>query len=247
MNPVKWILDNHPGTRITSPYGMRDDPINPGTKRKHTGTDIGGKPSGFIWKSPYDGIVTHVGTHSGRGLTVVTSIAGTMELQLFQHLNKALVKKGDTIKQGTPIGENGTTGDVTGPHLHYSIRKDNGTSLGTDWGDPENYTAGGDNMGKMYTVKKGDALSAIAQANGIDSWQLLVEWNKDRYPNLVSNPNLITPGMELRLYDPNAKPEPPKADIDLKPVLDAIAKLSNDIKALRQDLKKGLTAASKEL
>jgi hypothetical protein len=223
MNPIEWILKNHPGTKITSPYGMRKHPTT-GKMAMHTGTDIGGKPSGFIWKSPYDGVVTHVGTHSGRGLTVVTSIAGTTELQLFQHLNKALVKKGDTIKQGTPIGENGTTGNVTGPHLHYSIRKDNGTSLGTDWGDPETFIIKEGNQMKEYVVQSGDTLGKIAAKFNISPWQKLIEWNKDRYPDIGTGKNaLVRVGWKIRLYDPN--PPKPKTDIEiLKEKCDAIEK-----------------------
>ena len=40
----------------------------------------------------------------------------------FAHLNRILVKKGQTVKKGKVIAKSGKTGRVTGPHLHYEIR-----------------------------------------------------------------------------------------------------------------------------
>ena len=41
---------------------------------------------------------------------------------VYYHLNKILVKKGDTIKRGEAVGLSGKTGRVTGPHLHFGIK-----------------------------------------------------------------------------------------------------------------------------
>ena len=44
---------------------------------------------------------------------------------LYAHCNKIYVKQGDYITQGQEIAEVGETGNVTGPHLHFEIRRNN--------------------------------------------------------------------------------------------------------------------------
>lgn len=44
---------------------------------------------------------------------------------MYAHLKEALVKKGDKIKANQKVGLIGSTGLSTGPHLHYTIKKDN--------------------------------------------------------------------------------------------------------------------------
>lgn len=199
MNPIDYYLQA--GAKVTSPYGMRVHPKDK-VKRMHYGTDIGGKPRGYVWRTPYAGIVTHTGTHGGRGKVAVVRIEGTRVLQLFQHLDEFRCRVGDPVDPGDPIGTNGTSGDVTGPHLHYELRLDNGTKLGAPcWGDPAQYR-GGEEM-KEYTVKSGDTLGKIASTHGISPWSKLVEWNRDRYPDIGTGKNaLVKPGWTLRLYDP---------------------------------------------
>ena len=46
-------------------------------------------------------------------------------MTVYAHCKKIYVKKGDTITQGQTIGEVGSTGNTTGPHLHFEIRKNN--------------------------------------------------------------------------------------------------------------------------
>ena len=46
-------------------------------------------------------------------------------MTLYAHCKTIYVKEGDIIKQGQAIAEVGATGNVTGPHLHFEIRKDN--------------------------------------------------------------------------------------------------------------------------
>lgn len=46
-------------------------------------------------------------------------------MTLYAHCKTIYVKEGDTIKQGQAIAEVGSTGNVTGPHLHFEVRKDN--------------------------------------------------------------------------------------------------------------------------
>lgn len=46
-------------------------------------------------------------------------------MTLYAHCKTIYVKEGDTIKQGQAIAEVGSTGNVTGAHLHFEVRKDN--------------------------------------------------------------------------------------------------------------------------
>ena len=209
MNPIDYYLQA--GAKVTSPYGMRVHPKDK-VKRMHYGTDIGGKPRGYVWRTPYAGIITHLGEHGTRGLVVVQRIEDLPLLQITQHHDDIRCRVGDMMKPGWPLGTNGTSGNVTGPHLHYEIRWDNGTTLGGPvWGDPESFDiekARKELSMKEYTVKKGDTLAKIASTHGIHPWQQLVDWNKDLHPSLVKAPNLIEVGWRLRLYDPAKGTEP---------------------------------------
>ena len=46
-------------------------------------------------------------------------------MTVYAHCKTIYVKKGDNIKQGQAIGEVGSTGNSTGPHLHFEIKKEN--------------------------------------------------------------------------------------------------------------------------
>jgi len=46
---------------------------------------------------------------------------------VYAHLNRRLVSKGDKVERGDHIGDVGSTGRSTGPHLHYEIQKDGKT------------------------------------------------------------------------------------------------------------------------
>ena len=52
-------------------------------------------------------------------------------LTLYAHCNTIYVKEGDNVTQGQIIGQTGSTGNVTGPHLHFEIRRNN------EYVDPE--------------------------------------------------------------------------------------------------------------
>lgn len=127
------------GSKITSPFGPRIHPIT-GKQSHHNGIDFGGVPRGHVWTSPFPGVVTYLGNGSARGKYAVVRIQDTKILQIMQHLDGHKRKVGENVVQGSPIGTNGMTGDVTGPHLHYELRVDDGTPLGAPvWGDPAQY------------------------------------------------------------------------------------------------------------
>ena len=69
-----------------------------------------------------DGVVALVGSSSsGYGNYVVVAHSGGLDT-LYGHLSTALVKVGQAVTQGTPVGLEGSSGNSTGAHLHFELR-----------------------------------------------------------------------------------------------------------------------------
>jgi murein DD-endopeptidase MepM/ murein hydrolase activator NlpD len=119
---------------VTSPFGMREDPKNPGSKEFHTGTDFG-VPSGTPIKAVADGVVALAEEYGGYGKAVIIRHADGLST-IYGHLSEIKVSEGKEVKQGDVIGLSGNTGRSTGPHLHFEIRE-NGQPV-----DPSLYIAG---------------------------------------------------------------------------------------------------------
>ena len=108
------------GTVITSNYGMREHPIQ-GVVKQHTGLDIGGAALGTPVVAAADGVVTYAGWLGGYGNCVMIN-HGDGVVTLYGHGNKILTTVGKEVKQGETIMEVGSTGNSTGPHLHFEVR-----------------------------------------------------------------------------------------------------------------------------
>ena len=108
------------GTVITSTYGMREHPIQ-GVVKEHTGIDIGNAPMGSPVVAATDGIVTYAGWLGGYGNCVMIN-HGDGVVTLYGHGNKILTELNAEVKQGDAIMEVGSTGNSTGPHLHFEVR-----------------------------------------------------------------------------------------------------------------------------
>jgi len=106
--------------RVSSNYGWRRNPLGKGW-RFHSGVDIYAAWSDTVYASG-DGIIKKAYWFGGYGRCVVISHAGEYE-SYYAHLYRIFIKEGDSIKKGEPIGRAGNSGAVTGPHLHYEIRK----------------------------------------------------------------------------------------------------------------------------
>lgn len=109
--------------RISSPYGYRIHPIT-GQKKLHSGVDMAAKQGTPIYAAEA-GVVIVAQWWSGYGNTVIIDHGGGV-WTLYGHIqNKGiLVKKGDTVKRGQKIALVGSTGNSTGPHLHFEVRVD---------------------------------------------------------------------------------------------------------------------------
>ena len=121
---------------ITSPYGSRLHPIQ-GIVKNHDGIDIGGKTGDPVYAAA-DGIVIYSQFNTGGyGNMVMVDHGldsnGVKIVTLYAHGDKLLKSVGDTVKQGDVIMEMGSTGNSTGPHVHFEVRE-NGTHV-----DPKKY------------------------------------------------------------------------------------------------------------
>lgn len=110
---------------ITSNFGYRVHPIY-GTRRLHAGIDFGAA-SGSAIVAANGGTVISAGWQSGYGNTVVVS-HGNGLTTLYAHQSSIAVSRGQSVGRGEVIGYVGSTGNSTGPHLHFEIRS-NGTPV----------------------------------------------------------------------------------------------------------------------
>lgn len=116
----------------TSRFGMRDDPVT-GKKRLHTGIDFAA-PSGTPILAVADGEVFFAGKADGYGHIILINhtIDGQQVSSGYAHMfgDQIYVEHGDHVTAGQHIADIGTSGNTTGPHLHFEIRPGGG------WSDP---------------------------------------------------------------------------------------------------------------
>jgi murein DD-endopeptidase MepM/ murein hydrolase activator NlpD len=112
------------GAVLTQPFGPSSlwfEPPFQGYPHFHTGIDLAA-PENTPVLAAADGIVAVVGSSQvGYGNYVIVAHADGVAT-LYGHLNLALVKVGDRVMQHQPIGLEGSTGNSTGPHLHFEVR-----------------------------------------------------------------------------------------------------------------------------
>lgn len=107
-------------SRITSPYGYRIHPITK-TRKMHTGIDIAA-PSGTPIVAAESGTVIQTGWLGGYGLTVMVDHGGGIAT-LYAHNSAVTVSNGQQVSRGQTISLMGSTGNSTGPHLHFEVRR----------------------------------------------------------------------------------------------------------------------------
>jgi len=106
---------------VGSPFGPRRDPFN---RRAafHTGIDLDAPYRSAVY-STAPGVVIFTGWQEGYGRTVEVD-HGHGIVTLYAHLHRILVARGERVAVHVKVGELGSTGRSTGPHLHYEIRLD---------------------------------------------------------------------------------------------------------------------------
>jgi murein DD-endopeptidase MepM/ murein hydrolase activator NlpD len=103
----------------TSSFGWRTHPIT-GSRRFHSGVDIGA-PMGAPVVAAGSGTIVSSGWLGGYGKAIVIQHNGVQQT-LYGHLSEAFVQPGQRIEQGMVIGRVGSTGNSTGPHLHFETK-----------------------------------------------------------------------------------------------------------------------------
>jgi len=109
---------------LSSRYGMRTDPFT-GKRDFHAGVDFAGKEGSPVVATGA-GVVTWAGNRSGYGKLVEINHGGGYVTR-YGHNRKILVKVGETVKKGQIIGEMGSTGRSTGPHVHFEVLRNGRT------------------------------------------------------------------------------------------------------------------------
>ncbi len=106
------------GARMTSGFGMRLHPLL-GFSRMHQGVDFGAGAGEPIMAAG-GGTVSFAGWHGGHGQYVM--VRHNKELvTAYAHMSRIAVKAGQRVRQGQMLGNVGSTGMSTGPHLHYEV------------------------------------------------------------------------------------------------------------------------------
>ena len=116
--PMAWYY------RVTSPFGYRIHPIF-GYGHGHTGIDLSADTGTEIYAA-YDGEVVISTYNSAAGNYIAINhgkdSGGNVLITMSLHCSKLYVSEGDTVKAGQLIGLVGSTGNSTGPHLHFTVK-----------------------------------------------------------------------------------------------------------------------------
>ncbi|WP_420307834.1 M23 family metallopeptidase [Streptomyces sp. MAR4 CNX-425] len=129
-----WAAPVTADYRISARYGIPGDSWAAGY---HTGVDLA-VPTGTPVHSVGPGKVHSTSAEGAYGNHVLVRMADGRYV-LYAHLDRMSVAAGDRVRGGTPIGDSGSTGNSSGPHLHLEVRT--GTEYGTDI-DPVAYLRG---------------------------------------------------------------------------------------------------------
>lgn len=104
---------------ISSLFGYRNNPFGGRQTEYHSGIDFKGKIGDPI-KATAEGVVVFAGTKGGYGRCVIIKHDKQFKT-LYGHLSKIKVKNNQKVMPGDVIGQLGSTGRSTGPHLHYEV------------------------------------------------------------------------------------------------------------------------------
>lgn len=108
---------------FTDGFGVRRNPFGEGSREAHEGVDIA-VDFGTPVSATGDGLVIWAAPHAGYGNLVAIYHSNGITTR-YGHLSKISVEVGQRIRRGDQIGNAGSTGRSTGPHVHYEIREKN--------------------------------------------------------------------------------------------------------------------------
>lgn len=113
------IANPAPGRSVSSTFGVRPDPLL-GTPALHSGMDFRA-PQGSDARATAPGTVVKAEWNGGYGRMVEIDHGFGFSTR-YAHLSRIDVKEGQKVVLGEPVGEVGSSGRSTGPHLHYEVR-----------------------------------------------------------------------------------------------------------------------------
>ena len=117
-------------TRISSYFGWREQPL-PGASTNHKGMDFAA-PTGTPIYAAAAGTVTSAGYSGNAGNLIIINHGNGLQTY-YMHCHKIYVRAGQKVSKGQNIAIVGTTGNSTGPHLHFQVMS-GGTPV-----NPQNY------------------------------------------------------------------------------------------------------------
>lgn len=104
---------------VASPFGPRPSPFT-GLPSRHEGVDLAAAPGSRV-RAAAAGRVRRAGPEGPFGLLVELEHEGGLVTR-YAHLARILVRPGEPVAAGRPVGLVGSSGRSTGPHLHYEVR-----------------------------------------------------------------------------------------------------------------------------
>ena len=152
-----------PGISVTTPYGAKDPTMWKGSNNKHVGQDYAA-PVGTKVQAVSDGTVIDEGLDSGYGIYVQLDHNDGYQ-SIYGHLSMKNVNVGQKVRKGQLIGLVGDTGNVTGPHLHFEVRKGKNNPV-----DPSSYLKGGSLTTTSGSIEATQTTGVILGNGSKQSW-----------------------------------------------------------------------------
>ena len=171
---------------ITSPFGMRQDPMDKSKQQMHKGIDIRAKHDDVLATENGGKVVAvNHNTNTGGGKSVTVEYArtdGSKVQTTYMHLTSISVKAGNEVKAGQKLGVSGNTGTrTTGEHLHFGVKNISADGKVRDV-DPASYLADIAQKGnlKQQALYNGHDLLAKYRDNssGVDTSLSPDDWMK---------------------------------------------------------------------
>ena len=171
---------------ITSPFGMRQDPMDKSKQQMHKGIDIRARKDDVLATENGGKVVAvNHSTNTGGGKSVTVEYArtdGSKVQTTYMHLSSISVKAGDEVKVGQKLGVSGNTGTrTTGEHLHFGVKNISADGKVRDV-DPASYLADIAQKGnqKQQALYNGHDLLAKYRDNssGVDTSLSPDDWMK---------------------------------------------------------------------
>lgn len=171
---------------ITSPFGMRQDPMDKSKQQMHKGIDIRARKDDVLATENGGKVVAvNHSTNTGGGKSVTVEYArtdGSKVQTTYMHLSSISVKAGDEVKAGQKLGVSGNTGTrTTGEHLHFGVKNISADGKVRDV-DPASYLAEIAQKGNLQLQALYDGHDLLAKyrdnSSGVDTSLSPDDWMK---------------------------------------------------------------------